>query len=972
MRDDSSQVTKVLRQVTVIGPCPTGYEYCPGVGDNNCQTTEVCDNADALAAATASSSPVEVVDNDPPEFTLFTNSTTPLLLEYGVNYLSAGNAPFLPCDDVSDAASALALFTAGANATQLPCALTAYDKGDGEDVTRYVQVTQVISGNEESFFNLAQHGTGVVPPAQYVYTYTVSDLEENEATEILVINVALRKFYQWDAVVVNTTSFTAANFSSEFGDAQAARLAALAGSENLIFRGAGDSEILSSTADLETGNTSFAFKLTYFELPEGYVANPVAAASTTTRRRSLLAASSGDDLGSSNSSGTESPDVDYDAAKLASISGEISVISASLDTAATGLRQSVDYLAVAGGNPASYKRRVGDYWKTVLELGDSQIKALQAQAQETLRVLDATISVQQAVLESVAELEILLKQQADALKATIDALGAGDGDALGGQCEYRTALGGAEIFFNSTKFSPFGAPPPNPAPPPSPPSPPPTTRRLLEAMNEFSDTVGEGDSGVPTTGAKSVKPVASSTKTESLSFFASDGVLAMTAKALFAQSEHGDVVEQDASDGDVSKPPGRRSLLQSGWTGAQAQVSDWNGYSILQGGVTAQYAAPPTYVGRRYVGNTNRLIGGLLIHQTRNELKACENKRFANISASCRAAEMSKKPFGVDPVFRRPRSGDGGLESLYNVELEDFVRDYYNTSQNAGEMRAVSDPTAVGTPYGFTYREVPGYPDGFPVFLDIASTRNNLGNMLQYLKEGLYFDSMTRSVTAQAVTYNANLKQLANVVVMFNFTDAGAIDVTHKVNNMNIAWYTEFNDANGDGVNDGSVQLGCEIILAMMFAYAAMLELSELIGAMWDESSFVRGCALHFSNLWNIVDAANIALQLMSISTWISYQALRRSKLAPLLRYDVYGKYFPITTFRLPDCPYSYQKGLPSALTVYSYTLRETDTFLFYNQTTRRRRLRISCFPSKPRRLKARRSRSSRTSRLVVSQIPES
>jgi len=201
------------------------------------------------------------------------------------------------------------------------------------------------------------------------------------------------------------------------------------------------------------------------------------------------------------------------------------------------------------------------------------------------------------------------------------------------------------------------------------------------------------------------------------------------------------------------------------------------------------------------------------------------------------------------------------------------------------------------------------------VFLDIASTRNNLGNMLQYLKEGLYFDSMTRSVTAQAVTYNANLKQLANVVVMFNFTDAGAIDVTHKVNNMNIAWYTEFNDANGDGVNDGSVQLGCEIILAIMFAYAAMLELSELIGAMWDESSFVRGCALHFSNLWNIVDAANIALQLMSISTWISYQALRRSKLAPLLRYDVYGKYFPITTFRLPDCPYSYQKGLPSALT---------------------------------------------------------
>ena len=41
--------------------------------------------------------------------------------------------------------------------------------------------------------------------------------------------------------------------------------------------------------------------------------------------------------------------------------------------------------------------------------------------------------------------------------------------------------------------------------------------------------------------------------------------------------------------------------------------------------------------------------------------------------------------------------------------------------------------------------------------------------------------------------------------------------------------------------------------------------------------------------------------------------------------------YFPITTFRLPDCPYSYQKGrllplpIQDSLTVYSHTLRPTD-----------------------------------------------
>ena len=74
-------------------------------------------------------------------------------------------------------------------------------------------------------------------------------------------------------------------------------------------------------------------------------------------------------------------------------------------------------------------------------------------------------------------LEVLLKQQADALKATLDALGEGDSTGLGAGCEHRTGQGTAEIFFNSTKYSPLGSPPPVPAPPPSPkppPSPPPT------------------------------------------------------------------------------------------------------------------------------------------------------------------------------------------------------------------------------------------------------------------------------------------------------------------------------------------------------------------------------------------------------------------------------------------------------------------------------------------------------------------
>jgi hypothetical protein len=56
---------------------------------------------------------------------------------------------------------------------------------------------------------------------------------------------------------------------------------------------------------------------------------------------------------------------------------------------------------------------------------------------------------------------------------------------------------------------------------------------------------------------------------------------------------------------------------------------------------------------------------------------------------------------------------------------------------------------------------------------------------------------------------------------------------------------------------------------------------------------------------------------------------------------------FPSTTFRLPVCPYSFQKGL-FPLTVYSYTLRETDTFLLISRRSgtgngnKPRRLRVN------------------------------
>ena len=209
-----------------------------------------------------------------------------------------------------------------------------------------------------------------------------------------------------------------------------------------------------------------------------------------------------------------------------------------------------------------------------------------------------------------------------------------------------------------------------------------------------------------------------------------------------------DDTEMDQFGGEHSDS-GRRHLLatpssasspSAGWTAAKSSVTDWKGYDVLQGGPSEQYKAPKSYIGRRFVSNTNRMVGGLLIHQVRSDFTDCDTTKFQHIASSCRSDEPSIKSFGVDPVFRRPEAGQGTLESLYNVQLEDFIGEYYNKSQGTSELRASASEDG-GVPYGFFHREVPGYASGFPVYIDIAATRGHVANLVQYLKDCLLYTS---------------------------------------------------------------------------------------------------------------------------------------------------------------------------------------------------------------------------------------
>ena len=94
--------------------------------------------------------------------------------------------------------------------------------------------------------------------------------------------------------------------------------------------------------------------------------------------------------------------------------------------------------------------------------------------------------------------------------------------------------------------------------------------------------------------------------------------------------------------------------------------------------------------------------------------------RFSSLYDSCLTDEVSKDPFGVDPVFLP-------AAEMYDVELK--VADYYNSSDDK--------MNGAGLPHAFRYFEVNGNSfSGFNAYLDINVKNDRAKKILQYLQQG--------------------------------------------------------------------------------------------------------------------------------------------------------------------------------------------------------------------------------------------
>ncbi|GFR50551.1 hypothetical protein Agub_g12825 [Astrephomene gubernaculifera] len=296
----------------------------------------------------------------------------------------------------------------------------------------------------------------------------------------------------------------------------------------------------------------------------------------------------------------------------------------------------------------------------------------------------------------------------------------------------------------------------------------------------------------------------------------------------------------------------------------------------------------------RNVGLTNRVIAGLLLHQTRTNETLCPESKFDKIQKTCTGPETISS-YGVDPVFKRGTTSynsdfddvDGAkVLGFYNCSLltsptydVNFLNQTVNPAPYCAELY---NPQKL--PYAFHYFPLDGKADGFPVWFDINLSEDGAQTWYTYLNEGLYLDQNTRTMTAEMITYNAPLRIFSYFYVKFFFSDGGSIKVSHRLNTVRVELYNSYED---------DVRFGLEIVLSMWISLLLLHNLWEIGYTQKTRGNFLK----YFLSGWHWVEFTSNGLLTACMIIWWVFKEHYAKTFDISIRYNVYQSLSPDANF---------------------------------------------------------------------------
>jgi len=308
----------------------------------------------------------------------------------------------------------------------------------------------------------------------------------------------------------------------------------------------------------------------------------------------------------------------------------------------------------------------------------------------------------------------------------------------------------------------------------------------------------------------------------------------------------------------------------------------------------------------RYLGMRNRVMVGLMVHQTRkakvncvrslsSDSKGGSSNRTKGVNATaggelmekpslCRAGYTVSNPYGADPAFLK------ASEKLYQPDLEGEKKccqksafnstclpptcgSFYSNATETGEAELNEN----GVPYGFRHKALSGYPKGYPVLFDIDFSAKRMEEVVSYMKDGFFLDDFTESVSANLVTYNADLDTYSFMKMGFTLKDTGIITFETEVNMIRADYYTTYMDF---------VRAGIEGIFVIFSFYQIIEEFHEIYIARKRTGSVFA----YFRSMWNFADVVSLMCNVAGMLLW-GYFILNVMELKLKLSYKVYASF---------------------------------------------------------------------------------
>jgi len=346
-------------------------------------------------------------------------------------------------------------------------------------------------------------------------------------------------------------------------------------------------------------------------------------------------------------------------------------------------------------------------------------------------------------------------------------------------------------------------------------------------------------------------------------------------------------------DGDCCHPPYTTNLKDSGYGSFMLEnfkdATGPNAWPQPKAGKTEKQ--PPTILPDltskaldRSILGVNKLVGGVLIKQTRMKLTTCgqgellsggalflpsewRNTKLGNL---CQGSEESTESYGTDPVLL-PAS------SLYSVDAFKDRNAYYNYS-NPLEVNQVSN-----TPHGFIYRKF-NRDSGFYAFIDINLSQTQAKQYIQYLIDGFFIDELTEKVDVKFLLYNPYYGHFTLVTTEFEFQPGGTITMAYAVSNFDGSPYQTKGDF-------------ARFFFELIFLALILVQMVHEILDCYENTFHGEGFYEYICDPWQLLDWASIILFITCFYLWFLVYTPLIMDFEPDMRINVYTHLAPPCNF---------------------------------------------------------------------------